>query len=252
MNEPRIEPTISSRQSFEPELVLIPAGEFLMGNDPQKDVLFVASGVQPQHRLYLPDYIIAKTPVTNVQYAAFVEAVGRKPPEHWKDGKLPPDKEHHPVVNVSWHAAMAYCQWLADVTDKPYRLPSEAEWEKAARGTDGRIYPWGNEWDAKRCNTKEGGKDDTTPVGAYPLGASPYGLLDMTGNVWEWTLSLFGFYPYHSDDGREDPRAEGNRVVRGGAWCADCWSAYVFSRVYYTPPEYFGSAVGFRVAVVSA
>jgi len=102
--------------------------------------------------------------VTNAQYLAFVEATGQKPPGHWQGGKPPEGKEEHPVVNVSWHDAMAYCQWLAKVTGKVCRLPSEAGWEKAARGTDGRIYPWGDKWDAKRCNSSEGGPGDTTPV----------------------------------------------------------------------------------------
>jgi formylglycine-generating enzyme required for sulfatase activity len=132
------------------------------------------------------------------------------------------------VVLVSWHDAVAYCNWLAEVTGKPYHLPSEAEWEKGGRGSDGRIYPWGNQWDAKRCNSEEGSKGGTTPVGAYPHGASPHGLLDMAGNVWEWTRSLWGEdwqkpsfkYPYDPDDGREDLNAPASvcRVLRGGSW----------------------------------
>jgi len=193
-------------QPIEPEMVLIPDGEFLMGSDPSVDK-DARDDEQPQHTLYLPDYYLAKTPVTNAQYAAFVQVTYRQP-GGWKGGKPPSGKEDHPVVNVSWHDAVAYCNWLAEVTGKPYRLPSEAEWEKGARGTDGRIYPWGNRWDAKRCNTGESGKEGTTPVGAYPEGASPYGLLDMAGNVWEWTRSVYKSYPYDPDDGREDLQAE--------------------------------------------
>jgi formylglycine-generating enzyme required for sulfatase activity len=145
------------------------------------------------------------------------------------------------VVNVSWYDAMAYCRWLEERLQVPgstlnvwregqlgtlnlkpgtfaVRLPSEAEWEKGARGTDGRIYPWGDQWDAARCNAEKGLSGDTTPVGAYPNGASPYGVLDMAGNVWEWTRSLEKSYPYDPDDGREDPEAAGARVVRGGAF----------------------------------
>jgi formylglycine-generating enzyme required for sulfatase activity len=178
-------------QPFEPEMILIPAGEFLMGSDPSvdKDAWY---SEQPQHTLYLPDYYLAETPVTNAQYAAFVQATDHTPPEHWVGGEPPEGKKDHPVVNVSWHDAMAYCRWLAGVTGKPYCLPSEAQWEKGARGSDGRIYPWGNQWDAERCNSWEGGKRDSTSVWAYPQGASPYGLLDMAGNVFEWTRSLWG------------------------------------------------------------
>jgi len=199
---------------FEPEMVLIPAGEFLMGSDPSVDKR-ARDDEQPQHTLCLPDYYLAKTPVTNAQYAAFVQATGHQQPEHWKGGKPPKGKEDHPVVYVSWHEAVTYCGWLSEVTGRPYRLPSEAEWEKGARGTDGRIWPWGNRWDATRCNM---GGEDTTPVGAYPQGASPYGLLDMAGNVWEWTRSVYKSYPYDPDDGREDLEAKGVRVLRGGSW----------------------------------
>jgi formylglycine-generating enzyme required for sulfatase activity len=211
----------------EPEMILIPAGEFLMGSDPEKDK-FARDEEQPQRRLYLPDYYMAKTPVTNAQYAAFVETTDHERPWHWKGEKPPKGREDHPVVYVSWHEAVAYCDWLVQVTGKAYRLPSEAEWEKGGRGTDGWIYPWGNEWELGRCNSREGGPGGTTPVGAYPQGASPYGLLDMAGNVWEWTTSLWGEdgakpefkYPYDPTDGREDRGAEDKvlRVLRGGSW----------------------------------
>jgi len=162
------------------------------------------------------------------------------------------------VVYVFWHDAVVYCRWLSEVTGRPYRLPSEAEWEKGARGTDGRIYPWGNQWDAERCNNKEGGKGDTTPVGAYPQGASPYGPLDMAGNVWEWTRSLWGKdwkepsfkYPYDPDDGREDLEAEGYRVLRGGSWFFSRDLARCVERDGYLPVSSV-SYVGFRLCVVS-
>jgi formylglycine-generating enzyme required for sulfatase activity len=220
VSPPKRETIAPARQPFEPEMVLIPAGEFLMGSDPKKDE-GAYNDEQPRHTLYLPDYYLAKTPVDVAQYAAFVQATGHKPPGNWKgliSKKPPQDKLNHPVTEVSWRDAVAYCQWLAATTGKVYHLPSEAEWEKGAQGSDGRIYPWGNEWDATRCNSKEGGPGDTTPVGVYPDGASPYGLLDMAGNVWEWTWSLKEDYPYDPEDGREDADAEGRRVVRGGSF----------------------------------
>ena len=130
---------------FEPEMVLIPAGEFLMGSDPSVDK-DAYGDEQPQHTLHLPDYYLAKTPVTNAQYVAFVQATDHAPPRHWKSERKPPrGKENHPVVWVTWHDAVAYCDWLSKVTGEPYHLPSEAEWEKGARGSDERIYPWGNQ-----------------------------------------------------------------------------------------------------------
>ena len=233
-----------SAYAFEPDLVLIPRGAFLMGSDPEEDRI-VPGAEQPQQTLYLPDYYLAKTPVTDAQYVAFVEGAGHNPPRHWKGARPPRGRDQHPVVSVSWYDAMAYCRWLVQVTGKPYRLPTEAEWEKAARGTDGRTYPWGDEWDASRCNTKESGKEGTTPVGLYPKGASPYGLLDMAGNVWEWTSSLYWAYPYHADDGREDLSSHESRVLRGGSWLNPYDSARAAYRRAYVS-AYHSRTHGFR------
>lgn len=247
-------------------MILIPAGEFLMGSDPDRDE-HAQENEQPQHTVHLPAYAMARTPATNAQYAAFVRATRYDPPLHWKilfwKKRWPPiGKKEHPVINVSWHDAMAYCRWLSEVTGKPYRLPSEVEWEKGARGTDGRIYPWGDVWDAARCNTREGRKkQSTTPVGAYPEGASPYGLLDMVGNVWEWTRSLWGRnlrepefgYPYDPTDGRESLRAgsDTRRILRGVSFYNDRRVARCAARYRYSPYNCYVS-VGFRVIISSA
>ena len=244
------------QQPFEPEMILIPAGPFLMGSDPDKDK-DARDNEQPQHTLYLPDYTMARTPITQAQYAAFVQATGHRVPNvdadwakpySWSGTTPPSGKEDHPVVLVTRHDAMAYCRWLAEITGKPYRLPTEAEWEKGARGTDGRIYPWGNEWDAKRCNSGESGKGGTTPVGAYPNGVSPYGLLDMAGNVWEWCSSLHRGYPYRADDGREDLGTSGIRVLRGGSFYNHRDGARCAFR-YRTHPADRYDLSGFRVVV---
>ena len=233
-------------QPFKPEMVLVPAGEFLMGSDPGVDKDAVPDE-QPQHTLYLPEYYLGKTPVTNAQYLKFAQATDHHHPEHWKGGKPPRGKEHHPVVHVSWHDATAYCKWLAETTRKPFRLPNEAEWEKGARGTDGRIYPWGNRWDAERCNAVSGLPGETTPVEAYPEGASPYGLLDMVGNVWEWCSTQYRDYPYQPDDGREDPEGSGRCVLRGGAWL-DFQSSGRCAFRSMEFPGHSGFDTGFRVA----
>jgi formylglycine-generating enzyme required for sulfatase activity len=242
-------------QPFEPEMVLVAAGQFTMGSDPRRDPA-AADEEQPQHVLDLPDVYLSRTPVTNAHYRAFVLSTGRRTPGHWPRGR--PRHGEHPVVNVSWHDAVAYCRWLSGATGRPYRLPSEAEWEKGARGSAGSIYPWGDGWDPDHCNARQGGGGRPTPVDAYPNGASPYGLLDMAGNVWEWTRSLWGAgwlapefrYPYASTDGREDASAGDpiSRVVRGGAYdngprlvrCA------ARGRVY---PLLASKYVGFRVCV---
>ena len=203
------------------QFVRVPAGEFLMGSDPKKDNQ-AGGHEQPQHTVYLPEYLIGKYPVTNGQYLAFVQAVRYEKPPYW-DGEILKDKREHPVVYVTWVDALAFCAWLSKVSSRQVGLPSEAEWEKAARGTDGRIYPWGNEApDAQRCNFNNNVKD-TTPVGKYsPQGDSPYLCADMAGNVWEWTRTISDDkfnYPYKSDDGREDLRQEDAwRAIRGGAF----------------------------------
>jgi serine/threonine-protein kinase len=240
------------------ELVRVPAGEFLMGSDPAKDK-HASDDEQPQHVVELPEFAIGKYPITNAQYAAFVRATGRGAPEHWEDGEIPSGEEDHPVVYVSWRDAMAFCEWLSRETGKGFVLPSEAEWEKAARGADGRIYPWGDEIPtAELCNFS-GNVGDTTPLGNYsPAGDSPYECADMAGNVWEWTRSLWGEdwqepdfdYPYDSEDGREDLEAgdDVRRVVRGGAFgspenyvrCAYCFRGL---------PRFRDLNLGFRVVV---
>jgi formylglycine-generating enzyme required for sulfatase activity len=200
--------------------VPIPEGEFIMGSDKTKDTY--AQEVEfPQHQVFLQQFWISRVPVTNQQYKQFIDAAGYKPPSYWENGEIPKGKELHPIVYISWRDAQFFCDW-ANV-----RLPSEAEWEKAARGGDGRIYPWGDTPPHRGvCNFSN--TDGTTPVGMYKQGVSPFGVLDMSGNVWEWTGSLWGsnanrsdfLYPYNSLDGREDLNAADNvgRIMRGGGY----------------------------------
>jgi formylglycine-generating enzyme required for sulfatase activity len=244
----------SDRLPFEPETIPIPLGEFLMGSDPQKDS-DAAGEEQPQQPLYLPDYHLSKTAVTNAQYAAFLEATGHRLLEFFEGRKPPVEKRDHPVVDVSWYDAVAYCQWLSSVTRKQYSLPSEAEWEKGARGTHGRIYPWGNQFEGF-CNCEGEG---TTIVGSYPRGVSLYSLLDMAGNVWEWTRSLWGKdwaspdyqYPYDPNDGREDLKAgeDVKRVVRGGSFTSREWMVRCAVR-HREAPNISADSIGFRVMLL--
>lgn len=246
---------LEARLPFEPEMILVAAGEFLMGSGSEKDPEPNA-WERPQHGLYLPDYRIARTPITNAQYAAFLQDTGHRRPKRWRSNKPARGKEDYPVVYVSWHDAVAYCRWLSETAGRIYRLPTEAEWEKGARGTDGRLYPWGGGWEVGRCNTAESGENGITPVAAFPAGASPCGLLDMAGNVWEWTASLWGSdwfepafaYPYDPNDGRENLEASDEvcRVMRGGsfAYSADLARCACRHRNF---PQSYSDGIGFRV-----
>lgn len=236
------------RLPFEPEMILVPASEFLMGSNPDHDPT-AWPNEQPQHALYLPNYYIARTPVSNSQYAAFVQSTDYPAPPHWKGKTSPRGRERHPVVSVSWYDALAYCRWLSEVTGKPFRLPTEAEWEKGARGDDARIYPWGSTWDPQRCNCYESGRRDSTPVEAYPQGMSPYGLLDMAGNVWEWTSSQLRDYPYDSTYRltNADTDQMAHWVLRGGSNDLD-WDTPRCALRNWSIPSLFFSIIGFRVA----
>ena len=245
-------PILTLTSPLNMDFVLIPAGSFLMGSDKAKDSQAYEDEF-PQHSLTLGDYYIGKTEVTNAQFAAFVQATGYKTTAEkegsgfaltgteWKDTKgadwrhpRGPDtnidgKAQHPVVQISWHDAIAFCDWLSSATGRKVTLPSEAEWEKVARSADGRIYSWGDAAPTKDLLNFNSNVGDTTPIGQYsPKGDSPYGAADMAGNVWEWTRSLWGKdvttpdfkYPYVASDGQEDLNAADDvrRVVRGGAW----------------------------------
>lgn len=205
------------------EMIFIPEGEFKMGaSDVQigealalararhpKAVAGWFADEGPMSTVTTDGYLIDKHPVTNEQYERFVHATGHSASNDWKQF-LKKGTERHPVVMVSWEDAMAYARWA----DK--RLPTEAEWEKAARGTDGRKFSWGNRWDPNRLNSLENGPKTTTAVGAYPDGASPYGLLDCLGNVWEWTADLYRPYPNASFT--TEKYHDNLRVFRGGSW----------------------------------
>jgi formylglycine-generating enzyme required for sulfatase activity len=180
----------------------------------------------------------------------------------WWDAQI--KHPNRPVSGVSWFKAMAYCRWLDDrlheterLTDLlkgdkgvyGIRLPTEAEWEKAARCGDRRRYPWGEEgWDEERANIRESEIGHATPVGLYPRGATPPGLLDMSGNVWEWTLSQYRAYPYAPEEGLNDPETGGACVVRGGSWDSDPGDARCASRLRGQPVN-FDDDLGFRVVV---
>lgn len=224
-------------------MVQIPGGKFTRGSNHR------LPDEGPEHIADVKPFQIDKYEVTNLQYKQFIDAMKRKSPTHFRNRTYPDGKADHPVVFVSWDDAKAYCEWAGK------RLPTDVEWEKAARGTDGRDYPWGDEFDVNRVNSPVRWKSlnmegDTLPVGAFEGGKSPYGLYDMSGNVWEWTDSWYSQYP--GNTWPSENYGELYKTLKGGSWW-DCSyyqcgvSAPVFNRSYFKP-NVKNSSFGFRCA----
>ena len=220
-------------------MVLIPGGKFIMGSNERWD------DEAPEYIESVEKFYIDRYEVTNTEYKKFTYDTKRDTPYHWRPNeKIPKNKKNHPVIYVNWHDANAYCKW------KGKRLPSEQEWEKAARGETGNIYPWGNAWAIDKSNHPYKGSTGTEPVGSYPNGKSPYGLHDMSGNVWEWVDSFY--LPHPGNDINRGEYGRDKRVLKGGSWF-DCLSygcglsAPTFNRSFFTP-EVKNNSFGFRCA----
>ncbi len=224
-----------------PPLCQVPAGTFLMGSKSIHD-----KGAQekekPQQIVTLPAYQIGRFPVTVAEYACFVHQ-GHRELFDWREqaGRI-----DHPATYVSLSDAVAYANWLTGLTGELWELPTEAEWEKAARGANGHIYPWGDTFDERRCNVRESGIFATTSVGRYPSGASPYGVEDMAGNVCEWTRSRYLPYPYRRETEQKDFGSPDDRVVRGGSWDDDAVRVRSAFRDHMWPGE-LSDHLGFRL-----
>jgi formylglycine-generating enzyme required for sulfatase activity len=230
-------------------LIRIPPGEFVMGSAEYSDSI-------PVKKIKLDEFFIGKLEITNAQFARFLNVSGYRTKERWKE-YITDGSGSYPVVHISWYDAAAYCRWAG------LRLPTEAEWEKAARGCDGRKYPWGDRWDRNRCNNLQMNdkkisakmlmmdrRRGTVPVGSIPGGMSPWGAMDMLGNAMEWCSSVYKSYPYSSRDGREDPRSKAERAIRGGCWFNNEDTLACAMREK-TPPDYwyFYQYTGFRAAL---
>lgn len=237
------------------DMVLIPAGDFIMGSDEfDKDTLQQRFGLSkplylnehPKHKVMLNDYYIDKYEITNKEYKEFTDGTGHTPPSYWIDGTYPPPSENVPVVHVDWYSADAFCRWAGK------RLPTEAEWEKAARGTDGRRFPWGDELDEKKANAM-GMYGGLLEVGHFKEGVSPYGVYDMTGNASEWTSDWYK--PHPGNEFEDDDYGEKYKVTKGGGWGGV--GHYSFDYFYRTSfrghpePSWNFNDVGFR-CVISA
>ena len=255
-----------------PETVSIPAGPFAMGSTAsEREMAYLLDeeayghsvtrkqgwyDSEPRKSVMLPSYDITRTVVTNMQYQEFVAETGHAAPKveprlwasyrlihpyqrtvkfQWQDGKFPKGREDHPVVLVSYEDATAYARWLSEKTGGHWRLPTEAEWEKAARGTEGRIFPWGDKWDPARLNSHDHGPFETVPVGQFPAGVSPFGMMDGAGQVFEWTAT---------------PRGKMRMIVKGGSWddkgCGVCRPAARHSR----PRDLKHILIGFRLVQI--
>jgi formylglycine-generating enzyme required for sulfatase activity len=230
------EPPTAANEPPKDEMISIPAGDFTMGTDTGDP------DQAPAHTVSVAAFKMDKTEVTNAAFAAFAKATGYKTTAEeggggsWRD--YAEGRDDHPVVKVSWADATAFCTWAGK------RLPTEAEWEYAARGTDGRIYPWGNEWNPDACNGRERGIRTTTAVGSFPAGASPFGILDMAGNVREWTADWYDKYPGSSFSSAYFKKF---RVHRGGGWYDPPEGLRTTVR-NAGPPETANDDLGFRCA----
>jgi formylglycine-generating enzyme required for sulfatase activity len=252
-----------------PDLARIPAGEFLMGA-PDAD-----EDERPVHRLYISEFHIGRFPVSNDEYARFIRSTGYAPPgvrelplitaggrdEMFRelaaayawDGPDPPaGHRNHPVVLIKYEDAVAYCRWLSEAIGRVVRLPTEAEWEKAARGgEEGLRYPWGDDLDLSRANylTDASAKRQrgTRPAGTYS--ANGYGLYDMAGNVWEWVADWYGRDYYAASDPRDPtgPRSGSMRIVRGGSWVNSDATMLRCAYRHKVPPDTYAYSIGFRI-----
>ncbi len=250
LGDPRINP---------PPMVKVEAGEFTMGSDENKDE-------QPIHRVYLDEFMIGKYPVTNEEFKAFIADNGYKneelwtpegwnwlkkenitEPRYWHDRKW--NGPNFPVVGVSWYEASAYAEWLSQAMGFKYALPTEAQWEKAARGSSGLVYPWGNQFDKDKCNSYESGLGRTSPVGLFPGDESPYGCMDMAGNVWDWCADWYGEDYYKKSPAKNPggPLDGSGRVLRGGGWAYGGWGCRAACRFWAGLPANRDFDLGFRL-----
>lgn len=235
-----VAPIYAQKQSDTPEIpvpegmVLVSGGSFLMGSDKPDEGFHNQGDATPQHEVELPAFYIDRTEVTNSEYSKYCQATDYPVPPHWINGQFRPEQEQHPVTHINWWEAQAFAKW------KGKRLPTEAEWEKAARGTDGRAYPWGSDWDDKRVVWA---KDDPDSVGSKPEGASVYGVLDMAGNVYEWTSGWYRAYPHSTYKFAQ--YGTQYKVIRGGGFDGEPYDTKTLSRSLLRAQSR-SSWVGFR------
>ena len=250
-------PSLSNRKE-NLKTVLIPQGAFIMGTDIEAFYGTALANSEhakldeaPMHVRFLEAYLIEQYPVTNAEYAAFVQETNHPPPPYWKNGDFAPEDANLPVVHVNWHDSNAYAQWAGK------RLPTEAEWEKACRGPDGRIYPWGNVFVPDESESTETPAEtlqiltaSLTPVGVRPATVSPYGVGDAAGNVWEWTTDWYQPYSHSNRPTLKQAVGDKQKALRGGSWLEvrDGTAERYFrcANRLHAPPDYAAGNIGFR------
>ena len=237
-------PQSNARQPYQaatkPDMVVVPGGTFKMGRD---DGLPTEG---PSHTVTVQDFLLDKTEVTNAEYAQFVNETSHAPPEHWRNVKAPLGQELLPVSNVTYDEAIAFAEWRSKRDGVTYRLPTEEEWEYAARNGDkDNLYPWGNTWEPDRAVTQEAGVDKEQPVGTYPEGRNQWGVYDLIGNVWEWTSTRASLYP--GSPSKLPERFKDWIVARGGSYGSPTSRVSGTMRDWFAP-NYKNPVLGFRLA----
>lgn len=241
--------TNTSGNDHQTPMRFVEAGEFIMGADESP------TDYQPARTVYLDGYWIDTYEVTNSNYLKFVDDTNHRSPDHWPDGEFSPGQEDHPVLAVTWYDAQQYCEWQGGK-----RLPTEAEWEKASRGVDGRRWPWGNSGIEGWANTVEAGENFTKPIGSFPKDVSPYGVWDMAGNAQEWVSDWYSpeYYASAVTQNPPGPISGETKVVRGGAFWLTMEQSVTYGRLGIFPPDFPppineesaspASTIGFRCA----
>ncbi|MFQ5645719.1 MAG: SUMF1/EgtB/PvdO family nonheme iron enzyme [bacterium] len=219
-------------------LVLIPMSEYIMGSNKYPEE-------RPKHDVYVKSFWMCRYPVTNAEYALFVEESGHEKPAFFDNKDF--SKKKQPAVGIGWDDANAYCAWLSQKKGFTFRLPTEAEWEKAGKGTDDRKYPWGNNWELDRCNNNENRSRRTCGVGNFKFGTSPYRLFNMAGNVWEWCQDWYdkNYYTVSSYTDPQGPSSGKKKIIRGGSW-KDNGNAMRVSKRCCADPGFKADNIGFR------
>ncbi|KAF0223605.1 MAG: serine/threonine protein kinase bacterial, partial [bacterium] len=249
-NKPGVDPSPSTSTSTNPkvwlekmQMVSLPMGTFMMGSDQN-----VAADASPAHQVKVPAFALGRYELTNKEYQEYIKAINGSGPSNWSGSEYPSGQGDFPINNISWQEANAYCQWLSSISGLRFRMPTEAEWEYAARGSDNRFYPWGQEWDSTK--TVFGENNNTSAIGVSKAqlagDRSPFGIIGMSGNVSEWTNSLFALYPQSTAKPEPCPDC---RVIRGGNYQTKKKDLLRTVNRAWQPNDFKNERVGFRLAV---